>query len=198
MSNVRAQKRVRHFREHLLLAAIAAVSAWGCVSVDSRALKAVSPANLNGPVHGIFINSASYRSRGELVGAATLAEALHIAGREAEYAEVSFEPGNSLTVRFFKEGKATLEKTYKAGHALELRPDGSALVNLDTECGGRDSPGFGCGWGTVALFLDQDDNLNVVQSGGGAGVIGVIPVALYAKHLSVFRRVSQVWAPTVP
>ncbi|MGH7485987.1 MAG: hypothetical protein ACREMY_10370 [bacterium] len=175
-----------------------ALSTSACVSVDSRALRATPPANSNAIVQGIFINSASYRSRGELVGAATLAEALHIAGREAEYVQVSVESSNTLNVRLFKHGKPILEKKYTSGSAFELHPDGSALINLDAECRGKDSPGFGCGWGTVRLFLDQDDNLNVVQSGAGAGVIGIIPIALYAKHLSVFRRVSQVWAPTVP
>ena len=159
-----------------------------CVSVDSRAFKEVPAPGSNGNLRGAYWNVAFYRSKGELLGHETIAEAMHIPAAKADTAYIWRVSQELLVVRFTKDGVVVAERKYKFNEGFKVDNSGRIEIGNPTECGGHDSPGFGCGWGTVTIFENAAGELAAVQSGGGAGLLGVIPFAIYAKHLSLFAH----------
>lgn len=160
----------------------------GCVSVDSRALKEVPAAGSTGDIRAAYWNIASYRSQGQLSGHVTLADAMHIRAPKADTAYIWRVSPELLVVRFTSNGDIVAERKYKLNDGFRVDKAGRIEIGNPTECGGRDSPGFGCGWGTVTIFENASGELAAVQSGGGAGMLGVIPMGVYANHLSLFIR----------
>lgn len=137
---------------------------------------------------GKYDNRPIYRSSGAFVASETLSRALGLIGVEADSVTLTRPTESQLRLEF-KIGKSTAAmRTYTVGADLVIRPDGMFEISVPVGCGGRDSPGFGCGTSTVTLFVNPSGNLAAVESGGGAGVIGFIPFALYAKKLAVFPR----------
>jgi hypothetical protein len=82
---------------------------------------------------------------------------------------------------------------------VDFQPDGDGVIEIkiSSQCGSRDSPGIGCQWETLKVFEDLSENLVVVESRGGAGLLGVIPVAVGAKYLSIFPRIKSLDATPV-
>ena len=159
-----------------------------CVSIDLRALNEAPASGANGDIRAAYWNKATYRSSGELVGHATIAEAMHIPAADADTAYIWRVSPDLLIVRFTKDGVTVAERKYKLNDGFRVDNAGRIEISNPTECGGRDSPGFGCGWGAVTVFENASGELAAVQSGGGAGVLGIFPIAIYAKHLSLFNR----------
>jgi hypothetical protein len=71
---------------------------------------------------------------------------------------------------------------------LKINDEGKIELFTDSDCGGRDSPGFGCMSETVTLFINPEGDLVTVQSGGGAGVLGILPFGVYGKLVAIFPR----------
>ena len=174
------------FRQAVALLLMTGLSA--CVSIDSRAFKEAPAAGATGNIRAAYWNNATYRSSGELIGHATIAEAMHIPAASADTAYVWRASPDLLIVRFTKDGVFVGERKYKLNDGFRVDNAGRIEISNPTECGGHDSPGFGCGWGTVTIFENASGQLAAVQSGGGAGVLGIFPIAIYAKHLSLFNR----------
>ena len=170
----------------LLTVAVAA-----CVSIDSRALREEVDVPATKNVRAAFLNVADYRSRGELLASASIAEALGLPAKDAAWAYVWRVSEKEVLVRFVTAGKTIHEHSYHEGIDLRIMDDQRIVLAKPTVCGGRDSPGFGCGGGSVALFINPSGQLAAVETGGGAGVLGIIPIAIYAKHLAVFRRIDD-------
>jgi len=82
---------------------------------------------------------------------------------------------------------------------VDFQPDGDGVIEIkiSSQCGSRDSPGIGCQWETLKVFEDTSENLVVIHSLGGAGLLGVIPVAVGAKYLSIFPRIKSLDATPV-
>jgi len=170
------------------VALLCMTSLSACVSIDSRALKEVPAAGATGDIRAAYWNNAFYRSRGELLGHETIADAIHISAANADTAYIWRESTDLLIVRFTKDGEVVAERKYKLNDGFRVDSAGRIEISNPTECGGRDSPSFGCGWGTVTIFENAGGDLAVVQSSGGAGGLGIFPIAIYAKHLSLFNR----------
>jgi hypothetical protein len=174
------------FRQAVALLLVTALNA--CVSIDSRAFKEAPAPGATGDIRAAYWNKATYRTSGEFIGHSTIAEAMHIAAENADTAYIWRASPDLLIVRFTKDGGIVAEHKYKLNDGFRVDNEGRIEISNPTECGGHDSPGFGCGWGTVAIFENASGELAAVQSGGGAGVLGILPIAIYAKHLSLFNR----------
>lgn len=174
------------FRYSVALLFMIALSA--CVSIDSRAFKEAPASGATGDIRSAYWNKAIYRSSGELIGHATIAEAMHIPAADADTAYIWRTSPDLLIIRFTKDEGIVAERKYKLNNGFRVDNAGRIEISNPTECGGRDSPGFGCGWGTLTIFENAAGELAAVQSGGGAGVLGIFPFAVYAKHLSLFNR----------
>jgi hypothetical protein len=170
---------------------VASLALSACVSIDRRAYKQVPAASDPGDLKAAFSNRATYRGRGEFVGHETLADALQFrpwnGARDADTVYVWRKSHELLLVRFVKGGAVVDERQYKLGEGFNVNDKGEIEIVMPTECGGGDgSLGPGCSWGTVTLFVNTDGMLAAIQSGGGAGVILVVPIGGYAKLLSLF------------
>jgi hypothetical protein len=170
---------------------VASLSLDACVSIDPRAYKQVPAASDPGNMRAAYWNHATYRSRGEFIGAETLADALQLNPRsgasDADTVYVWRKTPELLSIRFVKDGTVVAERQYKLGEGFKVNDKGELELVIPTNCGGGEgSLGPGCAWHTVTLFVKADGMLAAIQSGGGAGVILVVPIGLYARHLSLF------------
>ena len=171
----------------------------GCVSVDPRALRETPDIVATKNLRAVYLNEADYQSKGEFMANATLAEALGIhQARLSAWAYVWRVSDQEVLVRFISQGVTIAERRYLAGDGLRILPDQRIELKKPGECGGRDSPGFGCSTGTVTLFVNGSGELVAIESGGGAGLIGVIPFALYAKLVSTHHWISNRPQPDEP
>ena len=85
----------------------------------------------------------------------------------------------------------TGSRHYLRGQDYQVGNDGALEIKSASQCGSNDSPGVGCSWGGIKLFLDQTGNLAVIQTNSGAGLIGIVPVASGSNYLSLFPPVAD-------
>lgn len=162
-----------------------------CVSIDSRTWKEKPATDSASAIVGTFSNAAHFRSSGlELAASETLADAFgfQIAGMAT--VKVSRPTVSELELDFRKPDGPAFVARYVEGKDFTLTPDGRFVIPLRGGCGARDNPGFGCGSKTVTLFINTEGDLAALESGGGAGLLGVIPLVVYARHLVLFRRLE--------
>ncbi len=162
-----------------------------CVSIDSRALREELDVAATKDLHAAFWNVSFYRSQGEFLASDSVAEALNAPARSADQVYIWLLTDKAVLVRFVTEGKTVHERVYREDVDLKTLPDQRLVLSKKTECGGHDSPGFACGGGTATLFVNSNGALAIVESSAAAGMLGLIPVAIYAKHLALFGRVQD-------
>lgn len=168
------------------------LSLSGCVAIDSRAEKEPVDKEASQNISGKFQNSASYRSETMgFVGAASFTDLLDIyLEQKADSFLLSFTKTDGLTVEFNADEKKIYEKTFGPMDGFKFNANGKIELKSTGGCGGHDSPGFGCMSKTVTLFLNPDGDLVTVQSGGGAGVLGILPFGVYGKLVAVYSRLK--------
>ncbi len=165
---------------------------YSCVSIDSRALEAQPVAGATGNIRAAFSNYASYyKSTGEFIGPATMADAFNVPAQKADTVYVWRISEKDLLIQFRQAGRPIIEQRYSLNDGFRIDDKGAIQIRIATECGGHDSPVIGCAWASVALFQDTNGDLNVIRSGGGAGMLAIIPMAVYGKHLSIFSRIAE-------
>jgi hypothetical protein len=160
----------------------------GCVSVDSRVWDESVDREATVTVSTKFSNHASYRSTGEFLAIDNLAELLNVPALDAETVLVSLQKEGGLTLTFFKGATATASKTYRTQDGLSVASDGKIeLPKNSSFVGGGGAIGYQSK--TVTLFVNKQGDLVTIQSGGGAGTVGIIiPIGIYAKHLAIFPQ----------
>jgi hypothetical protein len=168
----------------------AAVS--GCITIDPRSLHESVRADSAKSIVGTFDNSASYKSSGGLSGfvasdTLTFALGLHLASSSFSITRPS---KSELKIEFHNGDGSNFVKLYSTSTDLKIKPDGRFELSVPEGCGGHDSPGFGCGYKTVTLFINESGDLASIESGGAAGVLGIIPFAMYVKKLAIFPRLE--------
>lgn len=161
----------------------------GCVSIDPRALHEQIRPDSATSIVGTFKNRASYGSGREFVPRDTLSFALGVHHIKPISVTVSRPSESELRFEFQNDDESKFAKTYTTATGLTVKANGQFDVPVPVGCGGHDSPGFGCGAKTLTLFINPYGNLAAIESGGGAGLIGFIPIAVYAKHLALFSRI---------
>jgi hypothetical protein len=160
----------------------------GCVSVDTKASKEVIQKEATAKIDAKFSNRARYWSRGEFVASDNFSDALSVPAIQADRVNISINESKELIVYFTRDDLEIYKKTYALGTEYQINELGAIEIKVgEGGCGGRDSPGFGCGAAkTVTMFINATNDLAVIESGGGVGVIGIIPFALYSKQLAIY------------
>jgi hypothetical protein len=181
-----------NFFRAIVLVLLFAASVSGCVAIDPRSLRENVRADSAKSIVGTFGNSASYKSSGGLSGfvasdTLSFALGLHLASSSFSITR----PSNSeLKIEFHKDDGSSFVKLYSTSADLKIKPNGQFDLSVPEGCGGHDSPGFGCGYKTVTLFINESGDLASIESGGAAGVLGIIPFAMYVKKLAIFPRLE--------
>ena len=93
-----------------------------------------------------------------------------------------------LTVELMRDGNIIYEKALLSNGGLVLTGEAILRLPKGTESGPHDSPVIGVASRQLTIFLNSDGNLVAVNSGGGAGLVGILPLALYGKLMSIFPR----------
>ena len=96
-----------------------------------------------------------------------------------------------LVIELLEEGTVTRTKTYSFKEGLELTAEGVIYFSRYPSAGSSDSPVVGFASGGYALYLNRENALVVLQSGSGAGVVGIFPMAIYGKFMSIFPRQNK-------
>ncbi len=113
-----------------------------------------------------------------------LAELLGFPNEKPQYISIIFDPFKGLEVSF--DGK--VQFLYEESSGLKISTDGKIILPDKGRCGGGEGGLFGCYNYTVSLYINGGGNLVAQQSGGGAGLFLVVPVGIYANHLSIYTR----------
>jgi hypothetical protein len=176
----------------IILAPFFAMAVSGCITIDPRSLHENVRADSAKSIVGTFDNSASYKSSGGLSGfvasdTLSFALGLHLASSSFSITRPS---KSELKIEFHNGDGSNFVKLYSTSTDLKIKPDGQFELSVPEGCGGHDSPGFGCGYKTVTLFINDSGDLASIESGGAAGMLGIIPFAMYVKKLAIFPRLE--------
>jgi hypothetical protein len=174
-------------KPHTLFVILALYTLNGCVSIDSRTSKEPIDESATASISGKFSNHAKYISSGEFISEDNLASLLFLPYEKSQFVFVSFNEKDGLKLEFDGSDKAVI---YKAEDGLLLRRDGTIQLPAIGGCGGGGG-GVGCHRRTVIFFINNDGDLAAIRTGKSVGLVAVIPIGIYAKHLSIFPRVSK-------
>jgi hypothetical protein len=166
-------------------------SLCGCVAIDSRASQEPLDKNATQNISGHFQNYSSYHSeKMGFVGSAKFSDLLEIYGEQnkADSFVITYSENEGLTVQFKEDGRNIFTKKLSPADGLKLNSEGKFEFHTPGGCSGDESGLFGCSSKTVTLFLNPDGDLVTVDSGGGAGMLGILPIGIYGKLVAIFPR----------
>jgi len=142
-----------------------------------------------------FSNVASYRTQeGVYEGKEELS---HILGEYTSgnifLVKITAASRDEFTIEFINESSKVIQvRRFILGESFDIEGGGNIKIQSKSTCGSHDSPGVGCQWSSVKLFEDKDGNLVAIQSSGGAGLVGIVPVSVGADYVSVFAPIKNV------
>jgi hypothetical protein len=90
----------------------ALLMAAGCVSIDGRASSETPDRAATTNIAGAWQARAFYRTKGDLLGPASIAEALQLPAREADTVEIASTPDGGLAFTFEAHGELLLKRAY--------------------------------------------------------------------------------------
>ena len=177
-------------RQAFILVSMA--SAGGCISVDLPADSERPVANGLNLVNGEFLNEPTYRShRLGNTGPPDLASVFGeppLPHAHIDSVSMSFSEANGLVVRFISRSKVVGGRTITKKDGLSETP--SALSIRDAGCAGP-GLGLGCSADSYLIYVDKHDELVVVSTTVGAGIVILVPMAGYKKLMSTFQRLVR-------
>ena len=177
-----------------VVAAIAATCLFlvGCVGIDSRAEQEPVDKEATRNITGRFLNFCGYCSEMPFgSGAPSFAGLVGVPGAySANSFSVSFTETGALTFEFEVGGRTVGGRTFQPQDGLHFNEEGKIELLHCRGCEIADIPAMGCGSQTVTVFLNPDGDLVAVETGGGAGLLIVVPFAAYGTTMSIFPRVS--------
>jgi hypothetical protein len=146
-----------------------------------------------------FKNIAIYKTKESVYeGKEKLSYILGVYTNAISSVKISAASREEIVVEFLDNNSTTLQiRRLVAGHDFEIKR-GEVVIRSKTTCGSHFSPGVGCQWSSVRLFEDKGGNLVAIQSSGGAGLVGIIPVSVGADYVSVFARSENSLVSTAP
>ena len=166
----------------------------GCVAIDSRAWK--EPIAMDAPqsITGRYSNKANYKS--SKMGFTGSSHFSHLTGYHNNSLPDSFllrvTDSNEITVEYFLESLKLGQQTFNNDRGLTIHRNYSIdLFSYSTCGGGGESLQLGCMSKTVKLFVNPEGNLVTVQSGGGAGLVTILPFAIYGKLVAIYPRIEE-------
>ncbi len=163
----------------------------GCVTSDSHISEQLENKRGSYELNGTFVNSPVYQTESfGFIGTRDFGFALGVYV-DADIIRLSLTRGSSLYVALEKDEKKVFEKTYYKDDGLKFNNDGIVTLPSQRNGGSGDSPGIGYSSHQFNLFINKKGNLVLIQSGGGGGLVGVIPFAVYGSLMSIFPRKSD-------
>ena len=159
----------------------------GCVSMDGRAWREAPDRAETAAIAGTWQAHAFYRTTGELLGPASIAEALQVPARNADVAEIARTTDGGLSFTFKEHGDALLTQTYAVADGLQRDPSGAFVLPPATNCAGGDLQA-GCTRRSVTLFVNAHRELVLVTETDALGIVTILPMIIHAKHVSTFAR----------
>lgn len=173
-----------------------AVLLSGCVMIDSKASR-VEPRDVKlSAFAGSYSPQASYRSRywAGLQEHDRLEDYLRLGpvvpSTKLDSVRLTITPRRTLVVEGIRKGEVSVRRELVENTDFEFEK-GLIVLRREYEAGGRDSPGFGAMTNSTRLQMDKDDNLVVVRGSAATGFATIFPVAMAAKGMAVFPRVSE-------
>lgn len=162
----------------------------GCVALDRQTFTEQVDRAATQAFSITFVSRAIYRSKGELLGSEDLAQALGVQAVGAEKVVVSFSPQEGLSLQFLSGATVSAVKKFTAAQGVRLSDEGKIVVPAIYQCGGHDSPGWGCWSRAATLYLNTAGQLVCIESGGALGTVGLLPVAMYTQLMSIYARAT--------
>ena len=159
----------------------------GCISIDARAWREAPDRAATTAIAGSWQAHAFYRTTGELLGPASVAEALQVPARSADVVEIARTPDEGLSFTFKRGSDTLLTRTYSVADGLQLDLQGAFLLPLAAQCAGGDLQA-GCSRRSVTLLVNAQRELVVVTEANALGMATILPMAIHAKHVSTFVR----------
>ena len=162
----------------------------GCVAIDSR-VKEEIPRKVEGieAFSGKYANEPIYQS--ESMGFVGPHDITYVTGHLITTPDSFSIVANSdtgLIIELLKSGDTITTKEYSFDGGLELTEEGVLKLPKETDAGGHDSPVVGFASNQILFYLNTNDELVVVTSGGGAGIVGIFPMVVYGKLMAIFPR----------
>jgi hypothetical protein len=172
---------------HFIAICAMALALPSCVSIDSRASSEPIDKSATGSMSGEFSNHASYRSTGEFLARDNLADLLNVPARNAERVRIALDRTGTLSMTWLVGTEEKASRSYSRELGLIFAADGSIeLPSKGSFVSGEGAAGYQSL--NVRLFVNASGDLATIQSGGGGGLLGPIPMGIYAKHLAIFPR----------
>lgn len=161
----------------------------GCVSIDARAGRESPDPAETAAIVGAWQAHAVYRTKGQLLGPATLAEGLQVPVRDADVVEIARTPDGGLSFTFKAHGDTLLTRTYAVAGGLQRDPSGAFVLPPATTCAGGELEAY-CARQSVTLFVNDHRELVLVTEGDALGIVTILPMVIHAKHVSTFVRLT--------
>jgi hypothetical protein len=166
---------------------IASLVTAGCVSIDGRAASETPDRAATINIAGAWQARAFYRTKGELLGPASIAEALQLPARGADTVEIASTPDGGLAFTFEARGELLLKRTYPFSEGVRIDERGAYVLPVAGTCSGGDLQA-GCWTWSTTLFVNAHRELVFVTEDNAAGIVTILPVMFHSKHVSVFVR----------
>jgi hypothetical protein len=174
--------------KRIALASTAAMALLtGCISIDSRASREAPDRTATDAIAGSWQARAFYRTTGELLGPASLEDALQVPAANADVVEIARTQDAGLTFTFKADGHTLLTRTVAAADGLQRDAAGAFVLPPATTCEGGELQA-GCSRRSVTLFVNAQRELVAITEANALGVVTILPMAMHAKHVSTFVR----------
>ena len=140
---------------------------------------------------GVYGNKPVYRSeRAGFVGVPDFTSVVGVRCGKVDSFRIRALEGRGVSVELMLAGNIVHEKTFLFDEGLVLTSEGILELPRTTEAGWFDTPVIGVASRRFSLFLNGNGDLVLVNSGGGAGLIGIVPMGVYGRLMSVFPRIE--------
>lgn len=164
-----------------------AVVLSGCIAVDSEVSSQQAADGGLSLIEGRFSCDATYVSKeAGLLGPGQLGHVFD--GPQCDAATLSLSNGGSLEVTFEKDGSVLESRNVTSKDGLSH--DANSFFLTLGACGIEELQ-MGCARHTFTIFANQDGDLVIIQSGGGGGIVTVLPAMVYGKLMGIFSRVQD-------
>lgn len=179
----------------LCIASLMGLFLCGCVMTDSK-IATVKPASVPlASFAGYFSGKSSYNSK-YWMGFEQMPEIQNyipfspfIGHKGVDSIRIQIELP-VITIEALQANEVVAQAVLVESKDFEFE---SGIISLrrETEAGGRDSPSFGVGTSSTRLFLDEKNDLVIVQSSAGMGLLLIVPVAAAGNGMLIFERIEE-------
>ena len=143
--------------------------------------------------NGCYENKAQYYSKNSAgVSTSSIFDETSVSSKgSAEYIRISVVQGQNLKIDGFKSGCKMYEKIYVMGKNFHFEDGEIILTDLSDYAGDPGNQGIGIGGNKIKWIINENNDLVVINKGGGVGLAFIVPVVAAGKAMSVYNRVDN-------